>query len=525
MPRSVILFFVLAAAGIVAGVALSRRAGEKTITPVAQQPVPAPDLAGAASAISALAPNDAPKAGASLAQNPQVKVLQDQIAYLEQQVRALQKENSQLIDKLASLTRKPDAPFPATTLPSPPCNPGNPTPQAEAPDFVGIGIELLRLRGIQDIPIPTVSVPRAEVEKRIVKWLATQVTAEHGKLQGRALAALGAIPEAVDTIALKASFLSHQIGGWYDPAEQTLFLARQEGEGTGEREKEKEKENALALSYGCLLKHFGPALYPKNSKVATLDARLSRDCLIAGDAALMRFLHALQNPKEGGGGGVGEDPDDPSRAVPIPNFLRELELLPFAVGFDFMQAMHSIGEWDQVNATYHRPPIAGVEALDAQVYLSETPFTPRRIEFADVSVNGATPFWQDTLGAMATVVLLKQRVPEALAADTAPGWANDRLLAYGAGDKTRGNVVWQSLWRDSDAADAFFSTLRQWLQGRYKNATQPAQSPAGVFRIENGERFVHLQRTHNGTGVILVDAAEAEFTKSAALKFTAPAKP
>jgi hypothetical protein len=393
----------------------------------------------------------------------------------------------------------------------------------DEPDFVGIGIELLKMRGIQDIPIPTVTVPRAEVEKRIVAWLATQVTADHGRLQGRALADLGVIPEPVDTIALKAAFLSYQIGGWYDPAEQTLFLARQDEGGIVN---DANKENALALGYGSLLKRFGPALYPKNQKLTTLDARMSRDCLIAGDAALLRFLHALQNPKTGGGGGVGEDPEDPSRGVPIPNFLRELELLPFAVGFDFMQAMHSIGEWEQVNATYQRPPVAGVEVLDARVYLSEVPFKPRAIELPDVVVNGVTPFWQDTLGPMATVVMLKQRVAEAIAADVAPGWVNDRLIAYDAEGKPRGHVVWQTLWRDTDAADGFFSAARQWLQGRYKNAAPPAQaSPSGVFTLESGDRFVQLQRTHGGKGVILVDAADARFAKGAILKIAGPAKP
>jgi hypothetical protein len=316
-------------------------------------------------------------------------------------------------------------------------------------------------------------------------------------------------------MALKAGLLSHQIGGWYDPAEQTLFLARQEGEAIGDGV----KENALALSFGSLFKRFGPTLYPKGVKVTTLDARLSRDALIAGDAALVRFLHAMRNPKKGGGGGVGEDPDDPSRSVPLPNFLRELELLPFAAGFDFMQAMHSIGEWDQVDAAYQRPPIAGAEVLDARVYLSETPFTLRPIEFADLTVNGAAPFWQDRLGPMATVVLLKQRVPEPIAADTAPGWLNDRLMTYEAEGKPRGHVVWQTLWRDSNAADGFFSAARQWLQGRYKDAKPAAQAPEGVFQIENGERFIQLQRTHDGKGVLLVDAADAEFARAAVGKF------
>lgn len=526
MPRSVIVLLVLVIAGIIAGVTLSHRASVPPATlarpALSSAPAPAPDLSGAATAISALAPAEPSETSASTSDNPQVKLLQDQIAYLQQQIQALQKENSQMLDKLVSLTGKPGAAMPSAPMPAPPCDPGNPPPTKDEPDFVGIGIELVKLRGIQDIPIPTVTVPREEVEKHIVKWLATQVAPDHGQKQGRALAALGVIPEPVDTIALKASFLSHQVGGWFDPAEQTLFLAhRDPGSISAE-----DRENALALSYGSLLKRYGATLFPPNQKITTLDARLSRDCLIAGDAALMRFLHALRNPNKGGGGGVGEDPDDPSRAVPIPNFLREIELLPFAVGFDFMQAMHSIGEWEQVNATYKRPPIAGAEALDPQVYLNETPFALQSIEFADMQVNGSAPVWQDTLGPMATVVMLKQRVPEPIATDTAPGWANDKLLTYKATDgQSRDHAVWQTLWRTSDAADAFFSAMRQWLQGRYKGATPSAQSPDGAFELESNGRFIHLQRTHGGKGVLLIDAADATFVPAAIAKLVSAPKP
>jgi hypothetical protein len=120
--------------------------------------------------------------------------------------------------------------------------------------------------------------------------------------------------------------------------------------------------------------------------------------------------------------------------------------------------------------------------------------------------------------------MLKQRVPAPIASDTAPGWVNDKLLAYDAGDKPRGHVVWQTLWRDSDAADAFFSATRQWLQGRYKDGKPPAQAPAGVFQLETDERFTHLQRTHGGKGVVLIDAADGAFAKEAAAKFAGSAK-
>jgi hypothetical protein len=481
------------------------------------------DLAEAASAMQALAQKAdnagaaAPAAGAASTDGKSIKVLEEQIEYLQGQVDILRKENSTLLDRLASLTQPANGKMPSSPQQQPPsaCEPPQPNANGEAPDFIGVGIELVKTRELKDVPIPTISVDRSVVQKHIAKWLETQFPADHGKLQGRALVALGAIPEPVDTVALKAQFLSHQIGAWYVADEQSLYLAS-EGETPVGMEL---KENALGLSYGYIFKRFGSKLYPAGAKPLTLDARLAHDCVIAGDASLTRFLHALKHPNTGGGGGVGEDPDDPSRAVPIPNFLRQLELAPFSVGFDFMQALHSIGEWDQVNAAYTRLPTAGAEVLDPQLYLNETQFVPQPIEFADVKVNGAAPFWQDTLGPMATVVFLRAHAPEPIAADTAPGWANDRIFTYTAGDNPRGHAVWQTLWRDSNAADAFFSAMRDAQLSRHKGSKPAADATPGVFMIEAGGRTVIMQRTNKGYGVLFVDAADVAFAKAAVEKF------
>lgn len=525
MARPLILLSVLVASGVGAGLLIQQTQKPSPPSPPAPssspspgQPPPSTPAADPGAVLGTIPPPRLPGLDPSVdmealvAEGPagsalEVKTLQSQVTYLQEQVDILRKENSTLLDKLASLTGS------NPTL-TPPCSPDmKATSSGEAPDFVGIGIELVKTREIQDIPLPTLTVGRAEVESRIAAWLTKQFPPSYGKQFGRALAAVGAVPEPIDAIALKAAFLSHQIGGWFDQESQTLLIA----------EHASERENALALAYGYLFKHFGKAVFPPEAKPLTLDQRLARESLLAGDATLTRFLHALRHPDKGGGGGVGEDPDDPSRAVPIPNFLRELELLPFGMGLDFMQAMHSIGGWEQVDATYDRLPTASAEILDPQLYLAEEPFRPLALRLPETKIAGAAPVWEDTMGPLGMVLLLKQHVAEPIAASTAPGWANDMWLTYSAGEGAkRDHAVWQTLWKDSNGADAFFSAMRTGLLSRYKGATPSTKAAKDVFQLDGPERFVIMKRTHNGQGVLFIDAATEAFARAAEKTLVAP---
>lgn len=418
--------------------------------------------------------------------------MENMVEYLQDQVKALEKDNKALREQLAAKSGKVEVT---------PCSPpSKPMLDDDAPDFTGIGIELVKTRGLRAIPLRETEVKRAEIEEAMLAWLKKGLPAGYGRAQGRAFAALGAIPTPVDTIELKASFLSHQIGTWYDVDDETLHLVRNP---------DAERENALGLAFGHLFREYADRLFPANAEPLTTDERLARECLLSGDAAFTRLLHSLSNPAKGGGGGVGEDPDDPSRTVPIPNFLRELALVPFGSGMEFVKALHSLGEFEQVNAAYDRPPLSGAEILDTQIYLAdEAPVLPT-ITWPDVKLNGAAPIWDDRLGPLCMVLILKQFAPDAIAVGGVAGWANDRCLVYATKDGPRDHVAWQTLWKDADSADGFFSAMRQSLLSRYRDSKPDAAAAKGVFRLVGPIRHVTLQRTHGGKGVLYVDAADA----------------
>lgn len=392
-----------------------------------------------------------------------------------------------------------------------------PQPDDEAPDYSGIAVELVRMRELQTLPQIAEKMSREAVLQRITHWLTHQFPGDYGLREGRALAALGAIPMPVDTVILRAAFWSHQIGAWYDAGDETLALVEQ-------AEGDDAKENALGLAFAQLFREHGTKLFKMDGKPLDSDAWLSRLGLIAGDAAFTRLRHALAHLRSGGGGGVGEDPDDPSREIPLPAYLRERDLAAFGVGLDFVSSLHGLGKFEQVNAAYDRPPVASIELLEPSLYLAEKQFKTDTTGWTDVTVGGLSPIWDDTIGAISLVLLLKQYLPQPMAADVVPGWRGDRLLVYPSTAQQRDHVAWQTFWQDSNAADSFFGAMRQTMLNRYKKARLDAKAPRGVFKLDGPDRFVVLTRTHGGRGVFFADAADASFADAAWRKFTAASK-
>ncbi|HYF37618.1 MAG TPA: hypothetical protein VD994_20115 [Prosthecobacter sp.] len=487
MPRvpPAILLLALVLIGVV--VALLIPVGQPQNSP---QAVPAAAVEVAAESPSA----GAPPPGEDL--RKQISLLEGQVEYLQGQVSTLQEENNQLIQKLGSLGMKG---APKMELPNPPEDP---------PDFVGMGLDMMKLRKLQALPIPTTGASQAEVEAAILRWLRQQQPDDEAPRFALALAALGWIEKPVDPLPLRAALLARQLGGWYDPEKATL-LTVDESVQPGMPPLDK----PMAIAFGQLLREFGSTLFPTGKGRLTTDQRLARESLLAGDAGLTRFLFGLQNPSAQSPLDLpSEDPDHPLNEVPMPLFLKELSLFPFNRGFEFAQSLHSAGEYAQVNAAYSRPPLNSSEVVEVERYLDNNPQPAPRIQWANTEVLGAKPFWDDSLGRFACFTALRTYNSDEDAGAGAKGWLADRLLAYAADSGPRDHAAWQTLWIAPDSAAAFFKAMRHVLLQRYD--VKPSRDEEGHLLLEAAGRQVRLMKNRDNNGVLLLDAASAEFASA-----------
>lgn len=424
-----------------------------------------------------------------------IKLLEGQVEYLEGQVKVLQEENSALLEQLGRLGMKDGG---AGKLGG-----------EVVPDFVGLGIDLVKLRELKALPTAALPVPAAVLEEKILKWLRAQQPGDRGLLQGRALHALGWIPEAVDVLPLRAALMVKQLGAWYDEEEATLFV----DEAMMVDSKEAYRET-LGLSMAQALREFGGRLFPSGkAEYLSLDEQMAREAVVAGDAALTRFLFSLHRPEMSNRSELPlEDPDHPFNQVVMPQFFRQTHFFPFVEGFEFMQGLHSAGGLGQMNGAYLRPPKNTAEVLDGERYLTGADVLVERLSMEPVAVGGVMPFWDDVMGKYAILTVLKMWNDPERAGMGVKGWVGDRLLTYqGVDDKQRGHAVWQTLWQDGEWAEAFFRTMAECLKQRYSVPLSGKEQ--GVLSFEAGGRYVTMIVNRRGAGVILVDAGDGETAK------------
>ena len=483
-----------------------------------QPPIPVPLSAEPAAPLvmlSEAATKPVGKASSATDLSKQIALLQQQNEYLQEQVQTLQRENSAMLDKLAGLGMKNTIGEMAKEEPPPDFIPT---------DYVGLGAELLSARELEAQPIPTIAATVEDVEAVILEWLRRHHPRDFGPREGAAFAALGVIPEAIDTLPLRAALLARQLAGWYDDTQETLLVVEAK---PGTNPALTHTDPIMALSYGALSQHFQRALFGDKPEALTTDKRLARLALLGGDAAQMRLLYQLKNPSAGSKGELPlDDPDHPMNQVPLPAYLRGLATFPLTSGLQFAQALHSIGGYAQVSASYQRLPTTTAEVLDTERYFADPRPPEMSINWPSTTVAKTQPLWDDTLGVAATLQLLRRYNPDDAANAATHGWQTDRWLAFAnATASHRGHVVWQTQWATAADATKFFIAIRECLAQQYR---QSPESTGDTFACKTNTRFVRLhQLAMPQPCVIYIDAGDEAFAAALRAQFdpaTEPAK-
>ncbi|MBL9115562.1 MAG: hypothetical protein JNJ83_11200 [Verrucomicrobiaceae bacterium] len=413
----------------------------------------------------------------------EVERLEQTVAHLEDQIKALTQENAQLLQKLGSIGMKNQPqPLPEKSA----------VPPKRAPDdYVALGLAIAKLRDLEPTPRPVVAASEEEARAAAQRWLQKLHGADFGKREGVALHALGLIPEAVDTLEPRALLLARQISGWYDEKSGTQLVIPPHNEPGGTQIT---TEPALAIAYGTLLSRFGDQLFGESFSTLTSDERQARLALLGGDAALIRFLYGITTPSAIDPKALPpDDPDHPLNQIPSPDFIRQRDLFSLTYGFEFAQTLHSANAWPGLTQAYARPPLTTAEIFDSERYLNETNTAVPASKVEALAMPD--DLWDDRLGQFALFYYLKRYMEPEAAHEAASLWRGDRLIVIKG--ESRASALWKIHAGSADGAKKLHNAVHTAILNHY-GLPESTQLP------HNGERS--LQISVEGEMVTLVDA-------------------
>ncbi|NPV67353.1 MAG: hypothetical protein HPY64_09445 [Anaerolineae bacterium] len=263
------------------------------------------------------------------------------------------------------------------------------------------------------------------------------------------------MPPDTDLRAVQLAVLDEQIGGFYDPDLQAMFVISA-------------AQEATAMTRILYAHEFTHALQDQHFDLVALgvdqahfsaapDAILARQALVEGDAMLLTEGYEawlLRRSPAAAFDLLGEALGVRTAALLAAPPITQAELLfPYTAGRDFAYALFmKAGGWAGVDAAYARPPDSTEQVLHPDRYLAgDAPLAVALPPLEEALGPGWTLLWERTLGEFTLREHLRQRLPRATADSAAAGWGGDRYRLYVDAD---GRIVLALRLAWDTAADA-----------------------------------------------------------------------
>jgi hypothetical protein len=236
-------------------------------------------------------------------------------------------------------------------------------------------VERLRRLRLEKLPKPRYLTGRALTRR--VEGLLEEYPDAEAEADGRALAALGALPRGADLKALLGRALAGQVAGFYDPRTGELVVDSGEDPALGGLDRvilAHELEHALAdQAFGL-----PDAVRAEEPAEGSEDAAVAATALVEGDATLLMQAYAVDNLSF----------VDAIRSIaPLLASERELAALPYYIreglvfsyeeGLRFVCELYERGGWRAVDRAYRMLPSSTAEILFPDRYgRGERPIDP-----------------------------------------------------------------------------------------------------------------------------------------------------
>jgi hypothetical protein len=323
----------------------------------------------------------------------------------------------------------------------------------------------------------------------------------------KAMVQWGLLPPDFRLKEFVLDLLTEQAAGYYDPKQQTFFIADWLPQLVQKPVMAHELVHALQDQHYNLQKNF-------DLVKDQADLSLARKALIEGDAMAVMLIYLLEplgltmadlpdmgTLLQGSAALLGDQFQVYTRA---PLILRQQLLFPYVHGLAFVKAALAHGGWPGLQRVYQHPPVSTQQVMHPETYFAETPVLPNEMTL-QVSEGALDASWKklkrDVLGEFLLSVILQQFLSEEEARQSAAGWRGDRYELFEQQDSGRLLLVCVTAWNTPAEATTFFQSYHKLLALKYPDGKiQALEDQSGYFWQQDQiyallrlqERFVHI---------------------------------
>lgn len=322
--------------------------------------------------------------------------------------------------------------------------------------------------------------------------------------QVRVLSALGLIEPTYDLYSKTLDQIGENIGGFYIPWTDNLYLIGSEFNGIERFVFSHEYAHALVDQHFSL---DSLGVYPEC--LSDTDRCYAITALVEGDATLLMYQWLEQF-------GTEEDINEilaaqyapldytiSSTNLPPPFVVRELNF-KYGDGYQFVDYLYKIGRWKMVDLAYSRLPDTTEQILHPAKF--QTRETPIPLEIPDLhAVLGDE--WRflksDSLGELGTEMVLGYsahrlaQLNPVIAAEAAAGWGGDQYQVFYKSTTNRSILAANWVWDYQSDADEFWNAMWEHLDHRYRG-DQLESTKGSCWQLLN-DHFSCLFRSGNQT--------------------------
>jgi hypothetical protein len=277
-------------------------------------------------------------------------------------------------------------------------------------------------------PVASKTLDRTALLGQVRSHLDHDVPREAIRGQGEMMVAFELIPPTYDYEKGVFELLEAQLAGYYEPADKTMYLARDLGEDDAEATLAHELVHALQDQHYDL----GPKL---EYKPEGGDVSGAIHALAEGDA-MSAMLDISMSPQ---GQSVLDLPDallarkmrqgilDAPSTASVPPVLKSSLVSPYTDGMLFVHALRRRGGWAEVDRVWKSPPTTTEQLIHLDKYDAHEPPLAVPAPRLDALGGGFQVIFSDVFGEQSLRIALEAWGDEKASAAAAAGWGGDRV--------------------------------------------------------------------------------------------------